>query len=86
MVLKEKFTAPKSGLEKVTFSRGTLRDAERFKDTFGNLAQNVVTWHVYGAANAAEAMKDMAEPIFTQPIRSPRKYYEFRTDQQISDP
>ena len=30
-------------------------------------------------------MKDMAEPVFTQPVRPPRKYYKFLTDQQILD-
>ena len=77
--------APMSGLEKVTFSRGTTRDAARFKDTLEKLAQHVGTWHVYGAENSAKAMKDMAEPIFMQPVSPPRKYYEFHTDQQISD-
>ena len=37
------------------------------------------------AVNATKAMKDMAEPVFTQTIRPPRKYYEFWTDQQILD-
>ena len=41
--------------------------------------------HVYGAANAAKLMKDMAEPVFLQPVRPPRKYYKFLTEQQISD-
>ena len=81
----EKFTAPTSGLEKVTFSWGTTRDAARFKDTLDKLAHHVGTWHVYGAANAAKAMKDMAEPVFTQTVRPPSKYYEFRTEQKISD-
>ena len=85
VVPKEKFTAPTSGLEKVTLSQGTTRDAARLKYTLKNLAQNVGTWHVYGAANVAKAMKDMAEPVFMQPVRPPRKYYEFRIDQQISD-
>ena len=40
---------------------------------------------MYCAANAAKAMRDIEEPVFTQPIRPPRKYYEFRKDQQISD-
>ena len=82
---KEKFTDPTSGIEKVTFSRGKTIDAARFKDNLENLAQHVGTWHVYGAANDAEAMEDMAEPVFTQTVRPPRKYYEFRTDHQISD-
>ena len=84
VVPKEKFTAPTPGLENVTFSRGTKRDSERFKNTPKNLAQHIRTWHVYGATNAAKAMQDMAEPVFTHPICSPRKYYEFRIDQQIS--
>ena len=57
--------APTSGLEKVNFSRGTTRYAERFKDTLDKLAHHVGTWHVYGSTNAAKAMKDMAEPVFT---------------------
>ena len=85
VVPKENFTAPTSGLEKVTFYRGTTRDAARFKDTLDNLAQHVRTWHMYGDANAAKTMKDMAEPVFTQPVRPPRKYYEFQIDHQISD-
>ena len=85
MVPKEKFTAPTSGLEKVTFSGGTTRDAARFRDTLNNLAQHVRTWHVYGAVNTTKAMKDTAEPVFTQPVLPQRKYYKFRTDQQISD-
>ena len=40
---------------------------------------------MYGAENSAKAMKDMVEPIFMQPVSPPRKYYEFHTDQQISD-
>ena len=74
-----------SGLEKVTFSQGTKRDAARLKDILDNLAQNVGTWYVYGAANTAKAMKDMAGPVFTNPVRPPRKYYVFWTDQRISD-
>ena len=70
---KEKFTSPTSGLEKVTFSQGTMRDAARLKDTLDKLAQNVGTWHVYGAAKSAKAMRDMAEPVSTQPVRPPRK-------------
>ena len=85
MVLKEKFTAPTSGLEKVTFSRGSMRYVARFKDTLDKLAQHVGTWHVYGEVNAEKAMKDMAEPVFTQPVHRPRKYYKFQTDHQISD-
>ena len=85
VVPKEKFTAPTSGLEKVTFSWGTTKDAERFKDTIDKLAQQVVTWHVYGDENAMKSMKDMTGPVFTHPVRPPRKYYEFRTDQLISD-
>ena len=85
VVSKENFTAPTSGLEKLTFSRGTMRDAEIFKDTLDKFAQHVGTWHMYGAANSVKAMKDMAEPVFTQPVHTPRKYYEFRTNQQISD-
>ena len=85
MVPKEKFTATTSGLENVSFSWETTRDAARFKDTLDNMAQNVGTWHVYGAENAAKAIKDMAEPVFTKPVSPPRKYYKFRTDQQISD-
>ena len=85
MILKEKFTAPTSGLENVTFSRGTTRDAASFKDTLDKLAQHFGTWHMYGAANAAKAMKDMAEPIFVRPICPPRKYYKFQTEQQILD-
>ena len=38
---KEKFTAPTSGLEKVTFSWGTMRDAARFKDTLDKMEQHV---------------------------------------------
>ena len=53
------------------------RDAARLKDTLDKLAQHVRAWHVYGAANSAKAMKDMAEPVFTHPVRPPRKYYEF---------
>ena len=83
VVPKDKFKAPTSGLEKVTFSRGTTRDAERFKDTLDKLAQNVEMWHMYWAANDAKAMKDIAEPVFTQPVRPQRKYYKFQTDQQI---
>ena len=64
VVPNENFMAPTSGLEKVTFSQGTTRDAARFKDNLGKLAQHVGTWHVYGAANDAKAMKDMAEPVF----------------------
>ena len=56
-----------------------------FKDTLDKLKQHVRTWHVYGAENAAKAIKDMAEPVFTKPVSPPRKYYKFRTDQQISD-
>ena len=85
VVPTEKFTAPTSGLEKSTFSWGTTRDAARFNDTLENLAHHVGTWHVYGAVNAAKEMKDMAEPVFTQPVRPPSKYYEFRTEQKISD-
>ena len=85
MVLKEKFTAPTSGLEKVTFSWGTTRDSAMFKDTLDKLTQHVGTWHVYGEANAAKAMKDMAEPDFVRPICTPRKYYKFQTEQHISD-
>ena len=61
------------------------RDAARFRDTLNNLAQHVRTWHVYGAVNTTKAMKDTAEPVFTQPVLPQRKYYKFRTDQQISD-
>ena len=57
----------------------------RFKETMDKLSQHVGTWHVYGAANAAKVMKDMAEPVFLQPVRPPRKYYKFLTEQQISD-
>ena len=85
VVPKENFTAPTPGLEKLTFSWGTMRDSGRFKDTLDNLAQHVGTWHVYEASNAAKAMKDMEEPVFTHPIRPPRNYYKFRMDQQISD-
>ena len=60
VVPKENFTAPMSGLEKVTFSQGTTRYTARFKDTLDKLAQHVGTWHMYGEANAAKAMKDMA--------------------------
>ena len=65
VVTKEKFLAPKSGLEKVTFSWGTTRDAARFQDTLDKLAHNDGTWHVYGSTNSAKAMKYMAEPVFT---------------------
>ena len=85
VVLNEKFTAPTSGPEKVTFYWGTTRYAARFKDTLEKLAQHVGKWHMYGAENAAKVIKDMAEPVFTQPISPPRKYYKFWTDQQISD-
>ena len=71
----EKFTAPTSGPEKVTFSRGTTRDEARLKDTHKKLVHHVGTWHVYGSVNAAKAMKDMAESVFTQPVRPPRNYY-----------
>ena len=71
---KEKFTAPTSRLEKVTFSLGTTRDAARFKDTLNNLAQHVGTWHVYGAANTSKEMKDMAGPVLMQTVSPPRKY------------
>ena len=77
--------APTSGLEKVTFSRGTTGDAARFKDTLDKMAQHVGMWHVYGDENAAKEMEDMAENFFTQPVRLPRKYYKFRTDQKILD-
>ena len=77
---KEKFTAPTSGLENVTFSWGTTRDAARFKDTLNKMAQHVGTWHVYEAANIDEATKDMAEPLFTQPVRPPMKCYKFQRD------
>ena len=40
---------------------------------------------MYGEVNAAKAMKDTAETVFMQPICSPRKYYKFWTEQQISD-
>ena len=30
-------------------------------------------------------MKDMVEPVFTQPVRPTSKYYKFRMGQQISD-
>ena len=73
--------APTSGLEKATFSRGTTVDAARFKDTLDKLAQHVGTWHVYGAENSAKLIKDTEESIFTQPVRPPRKYYKFRTEQ-----
>ena len=85
MVPKDKFIAPTSGLEKLTFSQSMPRDAARFKDTLDKLEQHVGTWHVYGAENAAKAMKDMAEPVFMKPVRPPRKYYKFWSDQQISD-
>ena len=85
MAPKEKFTAPTSGLEKITFSWGKRRDAARFKDTLNKLAQHVRTWHLYGAANAEKATKDMAKPVFMRPVRPPRKYYKFQTQQQISD-
>ena len=81
VVPKEKFTAPTSGLENLTFSRGMTRDAARFKDNLDKMAQHFGTWHVYGAANTEKAMKDMAEPVFTQPLHPPRKDYDFRTDQ-----
>ena len=42
-------------------------------------------WHMYGAANAANEMKGMAEPVFMRPVRPPRNYYKFRTKQHISD-
>ena len=77
--------APTSGLENVTFSLGTTRDTARFKDTLDKLAKHVGTWHVYEAANAAKAMKYMAEPVFMHPVRPQRNYYEFLTDQKISD-
>ena len=73
VVPKEKFTAPTSGLEKSTFSQGTTRDAARFKNTLDKLAHNVGMWHVYGSENAVKAMKDMAEPVFMQSVRPPRK-------------
>ena len=82
---KKKFTAFTSGFERVTFSRWTTRDAARFKDNLDKLSQHFGTWHVYGDANAAKAMKYMTEYVFTQPVRPPRKYYKFRTDQQISN-
>ena len=85
VVSKENFTAPTSGLEKLTFSRGTTIDAARFKDTLDKLAPHVGTWNVYGAANAAKEMKDMEEPVFMRPVRSSSKYYKFWTEQQISD-
>ena len=49
------------------------------------LAQHVRTWHMYGAENDVKAMKDMAEPVFMRPVPPPRKYYEFRIEQHISD-
>ena len=61
------------------------RDAARFKDTLNTLAQHIGKWHVYEAANVAKAMKYMEEPVFTKPVRPPRKYYEFRMYQQILD-
>ena len=85
VVPKEKFTAPTSGLDKVTFSWGTTRDAARFKDTIDKLAQNVGTCHVYGAVNSEKAMKDMTELVFMGPVCPPRNYYKFRTEQNISD-
>ena len=80
-----KFTAPTSGLEDVISTRGTTRDAVRLRDTLDKLAHNVGTWHVYGAANVAKAMKDMAEPVFMRPVRPPRRYYKVRTEHQILD-
>ena len=40
---------------------------------------------MYEAANATKSMKDMAEPVFMQPVRPTRKYYNFWTEQQISN-
>ena len=85
VVPREKFTDPTSGLEKVTLSWGTTRNASRFKDTLDKLAQHVGMLHVYRDANTVKEMKDMAEPVFTQPVRPPRNYYKFWKDQQISD-
>ena len=69
----------------VTFTRGKTKDTTRFKDTLDKLVQNVRTCHVYGAANAAKAMKYMAEPVFMHPVLTQSKYYAFHTDQNISD-
>ena len=85
MVPKERFTATTSGLENVTFSRVTTRYSARFNDTLVKLAQHVGTWNLYGAANSAKAMKYMSEPVFMRPIRPPRRYYNFRTEHNISD-
>ena len=85
VVPKEKFTDPTSGLENVTFSRGTTSDAASFKDTLDDLAHHIRTWNVYEAVNTAKEMKDMADPVFTQPVRPQRKYYKSRTDHHISD-
>ena len=81
MVPKEKFTAPTSGLENLTLSGGKTRDTARFKDTLDKLAQHIGTWHVYGAENAAKAMKYMSKTVFVRPVRPPRKYYKFQTEQ-----
>ena len=75
VIPKENFTAPKSGLEKLTFSQGTTRDAARFKDTLDKMAQHIITWYGYGAANTAKAMIDMAEPVFLQPVCPPNNIY-----------
>ena len=85
VVPKEKFKAPTSGLEKVTFSRGTTGDVVRFKDTLDKLAQHVGMWHVYGSAKNAKAMKGMAEPVFVRTVSPPRKYYKFWMEHHISD-
>ena len=61
------------------------RDTARFKETLDKLAQHIGMWHVYGSANTAKVMKEMSEPVFLQPVCPPRKYYKFRTEQQISD-
>ena len=69
------FTAPTSGLNNVTFTRGTTRDAVIYMDTLNKLARYVGTQPWSQSTVAAKAMIELAKPKLVEPTKLTRMYY-----------
>ena len=69
------FTAPTSGLNNVTFTRGTIRDAAKYIDTLNKLAGYLGTQPCSHLIVAAKVMIELVKPESVEPTTSTRMYY-----------
>ena len=69
------FTAPTSGLNNATFTRGTTRDAAKYMDTLNKLAGYGGTQPWSQSTVSAYAMINLVELVSAEPTTPFRKYY-----------